>query len=82
MDGEVVLKRPMSPLGTSPWSSFHSAKLPQVKPPGTPVRQFQVPSLALPVDLTPSRVPTAPHQAAQMVEEVKEHFSDLDLMLE
>jgi len=80
MDGEVVLKRPTSPVGMSPWSPFHSAKLPLVKPPGTPVRQFQVPSLALPVDLTPKM--STPHQAAQMVEEVKEHFSDLDLMLE
>ncbi len=80
MEGDIVLKPAASPILGSPWSPFHSEI---VKPPGTPVRQFVAPSLALPVDVTP-RTPssTAPSPTCHLVEEVKEHFSDLDLLLE
>ena len=79
MDGDVILKPPSSPIGASPWSPFHSMKLPLTKLPGSPVRQYQAPTLALPVDCTPT---TSSSQAPHLVEEIKEHFNDLDLLLE
>ena len=73
---DVVLKPPIA--GGGPWSSFHSLKLPVARLPGGPVRQYQTPSLALPVDLATTSAP----RATNLVEEIKQYFTDLDLLIE
>ena len=78
--GEDIVIKPPQPAETSggPWSSFHSLQLPAAKLPGGPVRQYRTPALVLPVNTAINSAPRAPH----VVEEVKQHFTDLDILLE